>query len=79
MTYRIIIAVALASFAVGLDFAQDAKDKDYAADLPRIPPKSPAESQKCFQLRPEATSTFPGSDHHYGGGSVPRKRVMTQF
>src|SRR5262245_39484886 len=27
-------------------------DKDYAAELPRIPPKSPAESLKAFQVHP---------------------------
>jgi putative membrane-bound dehydrogenase-like protein len=31
---------------------KDSADKDYAAELPRIPPKEPAESLKAFQLRP---------------------------
>jgi putative membrane-bound dehydrogenase-like protein len=31
---------------------QDAPDKDYAAELPRVPPKTPAESQKAFVVQP---------------------------
>ena len=31
---------------------QDASDKDYAAELPRVPPRTPAESQKAFVVRP---------------------------
>src|SRR2546428_7370436 len=29
-----------------------APDKDYSAELPRIPPKEPADAVKSFQLRP---------------------------
>ncbi len=52
MLFRLAIAVAFGFIGCTLLAAQDSKDKDYAAELPRIPPKSPAESQKCFQLRP---------------------------
>src|SRR5439155_12144483 len=31
---------------------KDSANKDYSAEMPRIPPKTPAESLKCFQLRP---------------------------
>jgi len=31
---------------------QDAANQDYAAELPRVPPKTPAESQKAFVVRP---------------------------
>lgn len=51
MRLRLFIGLAICAFA-GAPFAQDAKDKDYSTDLPRIPPRSPAASQKCFQLRP---------------------------
>src|SRR5437764_2933261 len=32
--------------------ADPAKDKDYAAELPRIPPTEPADALKTFKLRP---------------------------
>ncbi len=32
--------------------AKDSADKDYSAQMPRIPPKTPAESLKCFRPRP---------------------------
>src|SRR5262245_55674430 len=32
--------------------SSDRGDKDYAAELPRVPPKSPAESLKTFRLHP---------------------------
>src|SRR5262249_33713802 len=55
-----IVALLSASFIawIGAHPGQDRKpatgraEKDYAADLPRIPPKSPAESLKTFRLHP---------------------------
>jgi putative membrane-bound dehydrogenase-like protein len=50
----LLIAVALGRGDPGKDRPPpaDSADKDYAAELPRIPPKEPAEALKSFQLRP---------------------------
>lgn len=52
MRFHSSVALALLTCTCAHFAAQQPGDKDYAAELPRIPPKSPAESQKCFQLRP---------------------------
>ena len=52
---RNLLALAvfgLASVAMTLAFAQDAADKDYSAELPRIPPTEPADALKTFLVQP---------------------------
>src|SRR4051794_11944720 len=46
-----IIACALAGLGQGQE-RTDSLDKDYAAELPRIPPKEPQDALKTFQLAP---------------------------
>src|SRR5262245_38658279 len=55
-----LVAGLLASFVAWTDTdagkkpkpSNDRADKDYASELPRVPPKSPAESLKTFRLHP---------------------------
>src|SRR5436309_5105245 len=49
---QLTAALALAHAATTQKPDGDRADKDYAAELPHIPPKSPAESLKAFRLRP---------------------------
>ena len=58
-TPTLVAAVVAALFALAAGGGgneppskKDAADKDYAAELPRIPPKSPAEALKAFVVRP---------------------------
>src|SRR5262245_22872279 len=49
------LAVCMGASLVGADkdpTVPDSPDKDYSAQMPRIPPKSPAEALKTFKLRP---------------------------
>src|SRR5262245_20044492 len=63
MFHRVIPPVWVILLSVALVFtnaetgkenapAKDSAEKDYSAELPRIPPKTPAESLKCVQLWP---------------------------
>lgn len=58
-TPTLVAAVVAAIFALAAGGGgdeppskKDAADKDYAAELPRIPPKTPDEAQKAFVVRP---------------------------
>ncbi|HMC66572.1 MAG TPA: PVC-type heme-binding CxxCH protein, partial [Gemmataceae bacterium] len=63
MFHRVILSVLVMLLSVPAVFtnaetgkekapAKDSAEKDYSAELPRILPKTPAESLKCIQLRP---------------------------
>jgi hypothetical protein len=43
---------------------KSAADKDYAAELPYIPPKSPAESLKAFRLHPDFRIELAAAEPH---------------
>src|SRR5437764_2393419 len=58
-THRPFLLLAALLFCTSLPGADPAKDKpkpggekDYSAELPRIPPREPAEAVKSFKLRP---------------------------
>src|SRR4051812_45659545 len=58
-TPMLVAAVAAALFALAAGGGgdeppskKDAADRDYAAELPRIPPKTPDDAQKAFVVRP---------------------------
>ena len=44
-----------ASWINGQDTAPDTADKDYSAELPRIPPKTPEEELQSFEMLPGFT------------------------
>lgn len=46
------LAVLLISSLAGWASAQDSADKDYSAELPRIPPTEPADALQTFQVQP---------------------------
>ncbi len=65
--YCVVLCVAVSSFvAVNSSIAQDATpdavDKDYSAELPRIPPKSPEEERQSFESIPGYTVELVASE-----------------
>src|SRR5438045_8911099 len=50
-TRRFVLLLGLA-LLLPVSYPGAAPDKDYSAELPRIPPKEPAEALKTFKLHP---------------------------
>ena len=52
--WQLIILGLVAAFSICIadDQKPDSADKDFSAELPRIPPKSPEEAVKSFRLKP---------------------------
>jgi hypothetical protein len=50
LTVVVVICVGCSISALGQEPGADSVDKDYAAELPRIAPLSPEESQKQFEI-----------------------------
>ena len=49
--FVVLLGLALIGAAIADDKSQDAADKDYSAELPRIAPKSPEDSVKAMKLK----------------------------
>src|SRR6266478_987131 len=52
MNHRQIILLLGIALLLPISYPSAAPDKDYSAELPRIPPKEPADALKSFKLRP---------------------------
>src|SRR6266404_7678460 len=52
MNHRRFVLLLGLALLLPVSYPSAAPDKDYSAELPRIPPKEPADALKSFKLRP---------------------------